>query len=56
VESLPPVYSIRAWTADGYPAQIAFNEEMRATGVDVIDRTTDSLSECRAMFGINDVN
>ena len=37
MESLPPVYSIRAWTADGYPAQIAFNEEMRATGVDVID-------------------
>ena len=37
MENLPPLYSIRAWTADGYPAQIAFNEEMRATGVEVVD-------------------
>ena len=34
---LPTLYSIRGWTAEVNPAYIAFIDEMRATGVRVVD-------------------
>lgn len=35
--SLPVLYSIRGWTQEVNPAYITFVDEMRATGVDVVD-------------------
>ncbi len=37
VGELPVLYSVRGWTEDVNPAYIAFIEQMRSTGVEVVD-------------------
>ena len=37
VSAMPTLFSVRGWTAEVNPAQIMFIEEMRATGVRVVD-------------------
>ena len=37
LQSLPPLISVRGWTEEVNPAYVTFVEEMRSTGIEVID-------------------